>query len=291
MNKLFKSVRVDTIVLVSTVMRSQFMSKVFTRFNFIKHNHFEYIYKHSNFTIKFNPIDKYGRPLQTKIMRQHWTLKIELQYEALRTMNADINYLLQEFDFTIKQLELAFDFISPFSQHFSYIGKAKANYKFKKSGGEIVDCGENYYIYSDSSRQQSLIYNKKKQLKDVKGIEIDDKHLLRYEITIRPKKDEQKPIHELEFGWIEKYLEKFIFIPNMKKIPKLDNNTYKLMQKIMRRRGKDFKRIPERQGDKIKEIAKRNKFDFVSAFNNNIEQLFSWIPEKLSDEEMFKLFG
>lgn len=296
MKKLFKGVRVDTIYLVAPVLKSQFLSLVLHKFDFIKDKNYQYIYTESDFAIKFNPIDIYGRPLQTKLMRSKWTLKLELQYKALRNMPDHVKELLRLFNWKIKQIELAFDFNTPYSQHFSYTGKAQVNYKFKKRNGEKVDCGQTYYIYSNSSPQQALIYNKKKQLRDKKEIEIDASYLLRYEITIKPKQEDQQPIHELQFDWIPKYLEKFIFIPNMKLIPKLESNTYKLMKKVMRRRSKHFKGIPDRQQDKIREIAKKNKFDFVSAFNDNIKQLFDWIPsrsekESYSEEELFQLFG
>src|ERR1700730_9016083 len=98
MKKLFKGVRVDTIYLVAWVMKSEFLSQVLHKFNFIKDKNYQYIYKESNFTIKFNPIDIYGRPLQTKLMRSHWTLKIELQFEALKNMSDHVKELLKLYD-------------------------------------------------------------------------------------------------------------------------------------------------------------------------------------------------
>lgn len=274
------NIAVDTIYLVAPVPTHIFMDEIFPYFKFMKSKYYQYICKESNFTIKFNPIDKLGRPNVTKMMREHWTLKIELQHEALKSLPVEIKQLLQQFDFTYNNIQLACDFNVPYSQHFTYISKEKVSYKFKTHSGETVDCGDTYYIYSDSAKQRARIYNKKKQLREVKETEIDSTYLLRYEIIIKPTLKEQQPIHDLNFDWIDQYLDKFTFVPDMKQIPELNSNTYKIMQKVMRRRAKGYKGISERQREKIKQIAERNRFDFVSVFHENIHDLFNWIPKE-----------
>lgn len=294
MDRSFKSLKIDTLYLVTQITKQQFQAiKEKDAYDFKRvGKYYDYIFNDNGlYAIKFNPIDAEGVQKKTDIMRSHWNIKIELQSRVLKHMPEHLKDLLSQFAWKIQQIELAFDFTTPFSQHFSYVGQEKVGYKFKKANGEIVDCGENYYVYAKSSSQQAVIYNKKKQMQDKKQIEIPDTYLLRYEITIKPVQKIQESIHMKNFEFLESYLDKFVFIPNMRKLV-IKEDTYKVMQKVMRRRDKNFKKVSVRKREEIRKIADENRFDFVEAFRQEQADIFAWIDQlKATEVQLHKLSG
>ncbi|MGX2962115.1 hypothetical protein JNUCC23_23230 (plasmid) [Peribacillus sp. JNUCC 23] len=283
---MFKELKIDTIYVVTKVTNRQFDAlKEFITFRY-NSPYYEALSTQSlnndnvDYALKYNVKDELGRPNVTRFMRDGYNLKLEMQSNCLKDMPDKIKQLLQQFDWKIQQIELAYDFNDPISNHFSFI-EANTDIRYKhKNKDAKEDYGQNYYIYADSSPQQALIYDKKKQLREQKGIEIDDRYLLRYEITIKPKLNEQKPIHELQFDWVNQYLDKFTFVPNMRDVNKSLFDS--LVLKIMRRRTKHMRKEPKKLRQKVRGLAEQNKFDFISIFDDNAEQLFNWLPKKIT---------
>ncbi|MFC4321729.1 hypothetical protein [Litchfieldia salsa] len=282
---MLQDVTIDTIYLVTGITSREFNNNVKDMFNMKRQfNYNEYKTTHTMnndtvpYAIKYNPIDQYHRPNINKIMRSNWNIKIELQHETLKNMPTNIKLLLQRYDWFINQVEIAYDFNTPISNHYSHISNGtKVKYKHETKDGNVIDYGQNYYIYANTSPQQALIYDKKKQLQQKYGNEITDNYRLRYEVTINPKLNEQIPIHHLQFDWIDKYLDKFSFIPNMKELS-VPSKYISEMQKVMRRKAKSQRGIKFRND--IKQIVDIHGFDFVSTFHNNIDTLFDWIPRQ-----------
>lgn len=269
MRNYLKSIGISTIYIVSKISKDDFNHYLRPYFNFYPNEYFAYNYNSKDLTIKFNPKGSDGNV--TNLMREHWNLKLEIQNNILSDLPKQINELLLKFDFFINRISVAFDFNSSMGMHFSLV-RDKRIINYRHDGTENF-LKEAYYLYNDSSRQRALIYDRKKYLRENKNIDIEDNKLLRYRITIKPKLTEQKPIQELEFGYLDKYLDKFVFIPQIKSLKSKNDD---ILKNTMRRKYKDIANISERKRDRLVREVIDNKFDFTSVFKENTERIFEW---------------
>jgi hypothetical protein len=146
---------------------------------------------------------------------------------------------------------------------------------------EIEDYGHNYYLYSNSSHSRARIYNKKEELFDKQGIQIEDEQLMRFEIRIKPPISKQSPLRGNDFQFVNHFLEKFNgrFSPHLHDLKgELTSRDLYLLYKIMRRRDKKRLLSESKQFKKIRHIIENNAFNFSTPFVEKKDALFNWIP-------------
>jgi len=259
-------------------------------FKFAKPNkYYEYeTYNNSDekyFKIGFNPLDPLGRPKETQYRRKYWNVKLFMSHQTFQKFPERLTKLLKLCDWYIRRMDFAFDFNCNITRHFTLVeGRTKVTDRHKDEDTDVlIEYRPNYYLYSNSNRKGARIYNKKKELLDKRGIEIEDEHLMRFEIIVKPSIIKQSPLRCKDFTLINQYLDEFngCFIPRLHDLKgELTGKELDLLYNIMRRKKKKRLKSEAKQFAKIRPIIEKHAFNFSSHFAEQKDVLFTWIPEK-----------
>lgn len=146
---------------------------------------------------------------------------------------------------------------------------------------ETYATNSNYYVCSKRNETRALVYDKKKQLKERRRIEIPHESLTRLEIRLRPKIKKQAK-GKLDLRWVQKCLERFTFVPNASVVSRnLGKADKKVFRDVRRRKKNQWQDISDRQKKRIREEVKKqavNLFDL--SLKNDLESDVYWAKEE-----------
>jgi hypothetical protein len=276
-------VSIDTMILVAKLTQEQ-REKLFNRIMFHPKNlyedqHFKFSRKLKNIVLKVNP----RNPLT------YINYDVMLIIEK-NTSSTDVPYSIKEilqFDtWKIKRIDIAFDFSNhtPFSTFPNrLIMKHHGNVKFFQQNYNDKDW-KSEYIGSLSSKTEAkaCCYDRNEKETD-RGTGIVHDNPLRFEIRLYPKLNDYNSITNIDHGWIENKLSKFIFIPDIEQLPfnKWDKRKcYKIQENY-----NYLKTLKETKQKELKEKVKKHRVNFEEFYTNNKEKLFSFLTleERISD--------
>lgn len=266
---MLKSVKIDTLLLVAKMNEDQ-KDNLYNLIDFKKDYGEKFkIYWRGNKTFKhiihsvepfymvyFEP--RVGTNLWTK---SHYDILIILQYDAIQLKPALLQLILSIGEWRVKRVDIAFDWSIPIEKHFIW---KNGNVKKRTHANN-----KNYYLYGKRSENQAVIYDKKSQLKQVKGIDIPDDHLTRLEIRVRPKLNDLS-VSTTNLEWLKKYMSKFIFVENISKLSRsLKEKDKKALRALKRNAKIDWSKYG---GDtakrRIREKAKEQSVDLYKLFTS-----------------------
>ncbi|GGG15507.1 hypothetical protein [Paenibacillus aceti] len=246
-------VSVDTLCLVSKLNSSQ-ISEVYNHIDFTQWNGNK-VWKHciynkeEGYYIYFIPRGGNG-----KWLGKHYNIMILLQKEALLNKPAIIEYLIRASEWTIKRLDIAFDYYESIDRSFLLrSGKSK----FKPYKGT-----SNYYYYGDRNSKKICHYDKKNQLLERKNIVIDEDVLTRFEVRLRPKLKDRHLING-DFGWVQNELSTIKFVANSGVITKhlKTKEDKQYFRNIKRRQKQDWTSIPRSNKTRIRKVIDEHAID------------------------------
>lgn len=205
---------------------------------------------------------------------------------SLSKVAYSIREILQFDTWKIKRIDIAFDFSNntPFSSFSNrLIMKHHGNVKFLQQSKNDKDWKSEYVgSLNPKTEAKACCYDRNEKESDM-GTGIVHDHPLRFEVRLYPKLNEYNTLTRIDHGWIEKKLEKFIFVPDIELLPinKWDKRRlYKIQEDY------DYlKQLPSPKQKKLKRVAKEHRVAFEDIYSINKEQLFSFLKlEPLSNE-------
>lgn len=254
---MLKEIKVDTLHLVAK-LSTEDMEEVMNLidFNLWKGNA-TYMHilssKEPFFIIYVKP--RFGTWLYTK---EPYNIMIHMQRDAVCQKPAILRQLLNIGIWKVKRLDIACDWLIPMSKQFLL---RNANVVIKTFQGN-----DNYYLYGERNQARAVVYDKKRQLLEKKGITIEEEALTRLELRIRPLLKKQTTMKEL--SWLKQQLDKFVFLSDVSMVSRqLTKQEDKVAFRAVRRRqGKDWIGIGERQKQRIRKVIKENAVDLYKLF-------------------------
>lgn len=281
-------VSIDTMIFVASLTHEQ-TEKLLNRImlhpkNLYEDRHFKYSRKLKNIVIKAKP----RNPLT--YINYNVMLIIEKN-----TSSTEIPYSIKEilqFDtWKIKRMDIAFDFSNntPFSTFPNrLIMKHHGNVKFLQQNNNDKDW-KSEYIGSLSSKTEAKACCYDRNEKEIdRGTGIVHDYPLRFEIRFYPKLNEYNSITNIDHGWIENKLSKFIFIPDIDQLPfnKWDKRKlYKIQENY-----EFLKTLKETKQRELKKRVLKHRVQFEGIYIHNKKNLFSFLSfEELIIEKNFDI--
>lgn len=240
-------------------------TKLQNMFSFQKgNNYYQHKYSSNGFTVYINPritnIPKVKLIINTKYF------KGILSDNVKRILELTQGWYIQAMD-------LAYDFNTKISNSFVLTrSNAKKNKKYDP----------NTYYFSKNSDSRSLLYDKKKQLKEKRNLTIPDKYLTRYEIRMRLSKGRKRLI-DRDFSYIRKFIDKHNFISEYSKLP-LSTEEKKIIRDSKDRKNENLIGT-NHTVSKIRSTVKEHSVPFYSIFELQWQEMLGHIIDAIDNQE------
>jgi hypothetical protein len=281
-------VSIDTMILVAKLTHEQ-REKLFNRIMFHPKNLYED--QHFKFSRKLKNIVLKAKPRNPLTSINYDVMLIIEKNTSLTDVPYSIKEILQFDTWKIKRMDIAFDFSNntPFSTFPNrLIMKHHGNVKFLQQNNNDKDW-KSEYIGSLSSKTEAKACCYDRNEKEIdRGTGIVHDCPLRFEIRLYPKLNEYNSIRNIDHGWIESKLSKFIFIPDIEQLPfnKWDKRRlYKIQENYV-----FLKTLKETKQRELKKRILKHRVQFEDIYINNKKNLFSFlIFEKLVIENDFDI--
>lgn len=264
-------VSIDTLHLSARLSDEQ-KQYIYNRFTFNKNRtdwHWHYSQnetKSLGFTIHALPTNTYTY--------KHYDHTIQLQNQLIdgAYIPYSVNEILQNIDWNIKRIDLAFDFSTDIEK--SFIMKHHGNVQFDNN-----DKWNTTYLGKLKSRSPSKVAHYDRNIKErERETNIEHEYNNRFEVRIFPKSNEKTmKLHNLSDNFIIKHLSKYIFIPDVESLP-LSRWDKKRLYKIHQ----DYtylKTLDKSKQKDLKSVVKAHRMPLEQFYINNKGELFSFLEK------------
>jgi hypothetical protein len=259
-------ISIDTMYLVAylTDEQKEFLYDriVFQKNNKFKDQYFHYSQEINNIVIKTTP--------RKSFTNAHYNTMIIFKKD---TSHMYIPYSIREilqFDWQYKRLDLAFDFNTEFNKR--AIIKHHGNIAFDNSN---KDWNTDYMHALKSKTETKVACYDRNEKERSNNTEVIHTHPTRFEVRLFHKLNKFNSIHNIDHGWIENKLSKYIFIPDIESLP-LNRWRKRDLYKIQ----SDYdylKTLDKSKQKEIKQTCKANRVPLEQIYLHNKDNLFSFL--------------
>lgn len=221
-------------------------------------------YSSHGFTVYIQPKVPYIPKVKLIINTKYFRVKLSEKIKRVLALSQD---------WYIQAMDVAYDFSSKISN--TYV-QARTNAKKDKS------YNPNTYYFSRNSDSRALLYDKKKQLREKRRIEIADDHLIRYEIRMRLGKS-KKRLSDRDVNYIRPFMDKHTFIVSYSSLP---HSTH---EKKIIRDSKDRKKenlvATNHTKQKIRKVIREHSVPFFNIFESEWLKMSGYIIDAIENKE------
>ncbi|RDI40906.1 hypothetical protein [Falsibacillus pallidus] len=210
---------IDTFILVGKLTEEQ-QEELFDHFILLKREWYQDRYFHYSIRIN-NIVIKYS-PRNLLAWNNYNTMIIIEKNTSITYIPHSVKEILKFNTWQIKRLDLAFDFSdgTPFSTFSNrLIMKHHGNVKLLQISKNDKDWNSEYVgTLKTRTESKACCYDRNKKEEDY-GSGVEHEYPLRFEIRLFPKLNEFNYLNQIDHGWIENKLSKFIFITDIENLP------------------------------------------------------------------------
>lgn len=270
-------ISIDTLHLVSKLNYEQ-QQYIYDRFIFNKNNSQKWHFHYSQYQTKTLGFSIEALPTNTYTYRHYdHTVKLQKAITTAEYIPLSLDEIIKNIDWNIKRLDLAFDFKTPIEK--SFILKHHGNVQFDSSEKWNTD-----YVGKLTTRSPSKVAHYDRNTKEIeKETYIEHDYFNRFEVRLFPAcNNEKMKLHNLQDDFIIEHLSKYIFIPDIEKLP-LNNwdkrklykikDDYTYMKKIEKTKQKELKTIMKAHRVPLEQFYLMNKGELFSFLNKEIRGL------------------
>lgn len=262
---MFRKISIDTIQLCAKLNADQ----VQAMFDLVKFRRASKYYNYIALNDKKNGEPFYGVYAMPEIpyVRRHYNTMVYLQKDSINDLPATVRDVIRLTDeWKVKRLDIAFDYGTPINKSLPLV---KGNTTINKYNNG------NYYLYSKNAKCKALCYDKARQLLKVKGIEtIND--WTRFEIRMKPPTLQDAVLCHWDFEWIEKNMQKFVWIPDIDELNLTKGEKDILRYTIKRRVDFNWKNIKPNIKKAMQTAIACQRIEFEKLFREQANDLFKW---------------
>lgn len=202
---------------------------------------------------------------QNQHANRYYNTVVYLQRDAVNDVPTPVRDVLRLSDeWKCKRLDVAFDFDTPITKSMPLV----------KGNTTVTRYGNNYYLYGNNNKRKALCYDKASQLRD-RGIETIGEWT-RFEIRMKPPTLNDAVLCHWDFEWVEKYMKKFVWIPDIDDLNITKGHKDIIKNTIRRRVDFNWKDIQPKMKKALQLAIAEQRTEFEDIFRNKANDLFEW---------------
>lgn len=260
---------IDTIHLTARLTHEE-KAFIYDRFRFNR-NRYDWHWRYSQNDTKTLGFSIHSTPNNTYTNR-HYNFSIQLQ-RGIATgeqMPYSLAEIINEIDWHIKRIDLAFDFKIPPEQ--SLVMKHHGNVQFDYRD----DTWDTEYLGKLESKSPSKLafYDRNDKELDL-GSTTKYEYKNRFEVRMFPaSNDETMKLHNMQDDFLLKHLEKYIIIPNIDALPTSKPNKKKLYR--IQADYDELKTFDKKKQKELKAVTKSHRLPLEQIYLANKDKLFNF---------------